>query len=178
MKTVLPDVPAHVIASALALLAGSIVMFMGLIRCGWVVDMIPLTSLSAFMTGSAITIIAGQLHTMLGITGITATDPPYMVLITTLRGLPQATLDAAMGLSALAMLYLIKYSCSYAGGRLPKHQRLLFFLATLRVVFVVCIYTLISFLVNRGLPEDQVKFKIVLDVPRGRSLTIPLNVHC
>ena len=179
MKTALPDVPAHVIASALALLAGSIVMLMGLIRCGWMVDMIPLTSLSAFMTGSAITIIAGQLHTMLGITGITTTDPPYMVIITTLRGLPQATLDAAMGLSALAMLYLIKYSCSYAGGRWPKHQRLLFFLATLRVVFVVCIYTLISFLVNRGLPEDQVKFKIVLDVPRGRSLEIPSTfVHC
>lgn len=131
------------------------------------VDMIPLTSLSAFMTGSALTIIAGQLHTMLGITGIKTTDPPYLVLITTLRKLPLSTLDAAMGLSALAMLYLIKYGCSYVGARLPKHQRLLFFLATLRVVFVVCLYTLISFLVNRGLPEDQVKFSIVLDVPTG-----------
>ncbi|KAK0657499.1 sulfate transporter family-domain-containing protein [Cercophora newfieldiana] len=167
MKTALPDVPGHVIASALALLAGAIVLLVGAIRCGWIVDIIPLTALSAFMTGSALTIIVGQIPVMIGITGFSTRDPPYLLLIHTLQGLSRTTLDAAMGLSALAMLYLIRAGCSLAAQRWASRQRIFFFLSTLRVVFVILLYTLISFLVNRGLPEEDVKFNIVLDVPRG-----------
>jgi sodium-independent sulfate anion transporter 11 len=166
----LPDVPGHVIASALAILAGSIVLFIGLIRCGWIVDVISLTALSAFMTGSAINICVGQIPAMMGITGFSTRDAPYLVFIHTLQGLPRTTLDAAMGLTALAMLYLIRAACSYAAKRWPKHQRLAFFLSTLRTVFVILLYTMISWLVNRGLPANKVKFKILLDVPRGEFL--------
>ncbi|KAK0631840.1 sulfate transporter family-domain-containing protein [Immersiella caudata] len=167
MKTALPEVPGHVIASALALLAGTIVLFVGIIRCGWIVDIIPLTALSAFMTGSALTIVAGQIPAMLGITGFSTRDPPYLLFIHTIQGLGRTTLDAAMGLSALTVLYLIRASCSLAAQRWPSRQRIFFFLSTLRVVFVILLYTLISFLVNRGLPEDKVRFNIVLDVPTG-----------
>jgi sodium-independent sulfate anion transporter 11 len=167
LAVALPDVEAHVIASALAILAGSIVLFIGLIRCGWIVDLISLTALSAFMTGSALNIVVGQIPSMMGITGFSTRDAPYLVFIHTLQGLPRTTLDAAMGLSALTMLYLIRAGCSLAAKRWPKHQRLAFFLSTLRTVFVILLYTMISWLVNRGLPEDQVKFKILLDVPRG-----------
>lgn len=169
MKTALPDVPAHVIASALAILAGAIVLFIGLIRCGWIVDLIPLTALSAFMAGSAITIVVGQIPAMMGITDVSTRDPPYLVFIHTLQGLSRTTLDAAMGLSALAMLYLIRASCSFVAKRWPNHTQVAFFLSTLRTVFVILLYTLISYLVNRGLPEDKVKFEIVLDVPRGTA---------
>lgn len=55
-----PEIPSHVIASALALIAGCIIVFIGLIRMGWIVDLIPLVSISAFMTGSAINIAAGK----------------------------------------------------------------------------------------------------------------------
>lgn len=170
MKTALPEVSSHAIASALALMAGSIVLFVGIIRCGWIVDVISLTSLSAFMTGSALNIVAGQIPTMMGIPGVSTRDPAYLVLIHALQGLPRATLDAAMGLSALATLYLIRITCSLVAKRWPSHQRLAFFLSTLRTVFVILLYTLISFLVNRGLPEDEVKFKIVLGVPRGADI--------
>ncbi|KAL1838276.1 hypothetical protein VTJ49DRAFT_2847 [Mycothermus thermophilus] len=175
MATALPDVPAHVIASALAILAGAIVLFIGLIRCGWIVDVISLTALSAFMTGSAINILVGQIPSMMGITGFSTRDPPYLVFIHTLQGLPRTTLDAAMGLTALAMLYLIRGGCSYAAKRYPKNQRLFFFLSTLRTVFVILLYTMISWLVNRGLPANEVKFKILLDVPRGfQNAAIPV----
>ena len=168
LAVALPDIEGHVIASALAILAGSIVLFIGLIRCGWIVDLISLTALSAFMTGSALNIVVGQIPTMMGIKGFSTRDAPYLVFIHTLQGLPRTTLDAAMGLSALAMLYLIRTGCSLAAKRWPRHQRLAFFLSTLRTVFVILLYTMISWLVNRGLPEDQVKFKILLDVPRGK----------
>lgn len=169
LAVALPDIEGHVIASALAILAGSIVLFIGLIRCGWIVDLISLTALSAFMTGSALNIVVGQIPSMMGITGFSTREAPYIVFIHTLQGLPRTTLDAAMGLSALAMLYLIRAGCSFAAKRWPQHQRLAFFLSTLRTVFVILLYTMISWLVNRGLPKDQVKFKILLDVPRGKS---------
>ncbi|KAK3903078.1 sulfate permease [Staphylotrichum tortipilum] len=171
----LPDVPGHVIASALAILAGSIVLFIGLIRCGWIVDVISLTALSAFMTGSALNIVVGQIPSMMGITGFSTREAPYIVFIHTLQGLPRTTLDAAMGLTALTMLYLIRATCSYAAKRWPRHQRLAFFLSTLRTVFVILLYTMISWLVNRGLPKDKVKFKILLDVPRGfQNAAVPV----
>lgn len=167
LAVAMPDVPAHYVASALAIIAGAIVLFIGLIRCGWIVDLISLTALSAFMTGSAINIAVGQVPALMGITGFSTRDPPYLVFIHTLQGLPRTTLDAAMGLTALFLLYLIRGICSYSAKRWPKHQRLIFFLSTLRTVFVILLYTMISWLVNRGLPRDAVKFKILLDVPRG-----------
>jgi sodium-independent sulfate anion transporter 11 len=163
----LPEYEGHEIASALGILAGAIVLFIGLARCGWIVDIISLTALSAFMTGSALNIVVGQIPAMMGISGFSTRDAPYLVFIHTLQGLPRTTLDAAMGLTALTMLYAIRAVCSYSAKRWPKHQRLIFFLSTLRTVFVILLYTMISWLVNRGLPKDQIKFKLLLDVPRG-----------
>ncbi|KAK0662061.1 putative sulfate permease [Cercophora samala] len=175
MTTVLPDVPGHVIASALALLAGAVVVFIGLIRCGWIVDIISLTSLSAFMTGSAICIAIGQVPSLMGLSGFSTRDPTYLVFIHILENLNTASMDAAMGLSALAMLYLIRGVCMWIGTHYPKHQKLAFFLSTLRVVFVIVLYTLISYLVNRSLPRGTAKFKILFDVPRGfQNAAVPV----
>lgn len=169
MKEQLPDVPGHFIASALAILAGSIVLFIGLVRCGAIVDLIPLSALSAFMTGSAISIAAGQVPTMMGIKGFSTRDAAYKVITNTLKGLPRTDIDAAMGLTALTMLYLIRSACKYAAKRYPKKQKLFFFLSTLRTVFVILLYTMISWLVNRQMPKGTAKFKILLSVPRGMS---------
>ena len=64
--TAIPDVPGHVVASSLAVIVGAIVCFLGLARLGWIVDLIPLPSIAAFMTGSGINIAVGQIPTMMG----------------------------------------------------------------------------------------------------------------
>lgn len=167
----LPDVPAHTIASALAILCGAIVVFIGLIRCGWIVDLISLVSLSAFMTGSALNISVGQLPTLMGITGFSTRDATYLVFIHFLQGLPRTNLNAAMGLTPLFLLYAIRSACKYAARRWPRHQKLVFFISTLRTVFVILLYTMISWLVNRsathGSDSTAAKFKILGTVPRG-----------
>ncbi|KAI0843023.1 putative sulfate permease [Hypoxylon sp. FL0890] len=155
-----------VIASALALISGAIVLFIGLIRCGWIVELIPLVSLAAFMTGSAINIAAGQVPTMMGITGFSTRDSTYMVIINTLRNLGKTDLNAAMGLTALLMLYLIRFSCAWAAKKFPNHHKLFFFLGTLRAVFVILLYTMISWLVNMHRRKNPA-FAILKDVPRG-----------
>lgn len=158
-----------VIANALAIICGAIVFLIGILRFGRIVELIPLVSLAAFMTGSAINIAAGQVPTMLGETfakPYTTRDSTYLVIINTFKFLPTAKLDAAMGLTALAMLYLIRFGCSFAAKKYPQKQKMFFFLATLRTAFVILLYTLISWLVNMW-HNDNPKFAILKDVPRG-----------
>jgi sodium-independent sulfate anion transporter 11 len=72
-----------------------------------------------------------------------------------------------MGLTALTMLYLIRSLCKFAAKRYPNKQKLFFFLSTLRTVFVILLYTMISWLANKDMPRGKSKFKILFDVPRG-----------
>lgn len=163
-----PKIPGHVVASALAIIAGAIICFIGLIRCGWIVDFISLAAISAYMTGSAINIAVGQVPALMGITGFSNRDATYLVVINTLKNLGGTQLDAAIGLTALTMLYLIRYVCSFAARRVPRRAKLFFFLSTLRTVFVILLYTMISWLVNRNhRPVKENRFGILGTVPRG-----------
>jgi len=170
-----PHVPAPVIASCLAVVCGCIIVFIGLIRAGWIVELIPLVSIAAFMTGSALNIAVGQVPALMGIATyghnikLNSRDITYKVVINTLRGLPNTQLDAALGLTALAMLYIIRYACQFAAKKYPQHQKKFFFVATLRTAFVILLYTLISYLMNRHHRKKPV-VKILGTVPRGESL--------
>lgn len=162
-----PHVEGHVIASCLAVIAGSIILFIGLIRCGWIVDLIPLVSISAFMTGSALNIAAGQVPTLMGIASYFNTRAStYLVVINTLKNLHHSTLDAAIGLTSLTLLYLIRAACKFAAKKYPSRQKAIFFIATLRTAFVILLYILISYLANRH-HKKKPQFKILGTVPRG-----------
>lgn len=164
-----PKVAPADIAGCMAIIAGAIIVAIGLARLGRIVDLIPLVSISAFMTGSAINIAAGQVPTLMGITGFDTRASTYKVIINTLKGLPHTTLDAAMGLTALAMLYLIRSACKFAAKKYPRHQKSIFFVSTLRTAFVILLYTMISWLVNRHHRKSPL-FKILGAVPRGELL--------
>ncbi|PWY89202.1 sulfate permease [Aspergillus heteromorphus CBS 117.55] len=162
-----PDIPAPVIAEALAVISGAIVAFIGFARLGFIVDFIPLPAITAFMTGSAINVAAGQVKTVLGETnGFSTRGATYMVIIDTLKYLPTSQMDAAMGLTALAMLYAIRSACNYASRKMPHRAKLFFFLSTLRTVFVILFYTMISAAVNLHRRDDPA-FKLLGTVPRG-----------
>ncbi|KZF25896.1 sulfate permease [Xylona heveae TC161] len=166
VKKTNPDLAPDEVASALAIIAGAIIVFIGLVRCGWIVDFISLASISAFMTGSALNIAVGQVPTMMGISGFSTRASTYLVVINTLKHLGRSNLNAAMGLTALAMLYIIRSACKYAARKYPKHEKLIFFISTLRTAFVILLYTLISWLVNRHRRSHHA-FKILGKVPRG-----------
>lgn len=167
-----PDIPGYVVAQGLAVIAGSIILFIGLIRAGRIVDFISLAAISAFMTGSAINIAAGQVPTLMGITGFSTRDSTYLVIIHTLKYLGRTKIDAAMGLTALALLYIIRSACTLAAKRWPSRKKTFFFVATLRTAFVILLYVMISWLVNRNRRKKPL-FKILGTVPRGPCL-LPL----
>ncbi|KAI9770278.1 MAG: Sulfate permease 2 [Geoglossum simile] len=163
-----PIIPPPIIASALAVICGSIVLFIGLIRCGWIVDFIPLTAISAFMTGSAINIAVGQVPNLMGITGFNTRDSTYKVVINILKHLGRTKIDAAIGLTALTMLYLIRSFCKYMSKKQPNRRRMWFIVSTLRTAFVILLYVLISWLVNRKVKKaSKERFKNLGTVPRG-----------
>jgi sodium-independent sulfate anion transporter 11 len=161
-----PKLPANVVASALAVIAGAIICFLGLAKLGWLVDFITLAAISAFMTGSAINIAVGQVPTMMGITGFDTRASTYKVVINILKHLGRSNLNAAMGLTALSMLYIIRFTCNFMAKRQPTKRKLWFFLSTLRTAFVILLYVLISWLVNRHHRKNP-KFSILGTVPRG-----------
>lgn len=57
------------IATTVSFICGFIVLGIGLLRLGWIVEFIPSPAVSGFMTGSAINIVAGQVPGLMGITG-------------------------------------------------------------------------------------------------------------
>lgn len=61
---------APTIATTLAFLCGFIVLGLGLLRLGWIVEFIPAPAVSGFMTGSAINIVAGQVPGLFGISNL------------------------------------------------------------------------------------------------------------
>lgn len=154
------------VAGALAIIGGAIVCFIGVVRLGWLVDFISLAAISAFMTGSAINIAVGQVPTMMGITGFSTRDSTYKVVINILKHLGRTKVDAAMGLTALFLLYFIRWVCTQCSLRFPNRKKAFFYASTLRTVFVILLYTLISWLVNRH-HRDKPKFKLLGKVPRG-----------
>ncbi|KAI1650137.1 sulfate permease [Daldinia loculata] len=169
-EAAIPDVPGHVVASALAVIVGAIVCFLGLARLGWIVDFIPLPSIAAFMTGSGISIAVGQVPTMMGMNSkkkrFSTRDPTYLVIINTLKNLKYTTIDAAMGLTALLMLYIIRGTCTYLAKKYPHREKTLFFVSTLRTAFVILLYTGISAGVNLHRRSNPL-FSVLGEVPRG-----------
>ncbi|KKY24531.1 putative sulfate permease [Diplodia seriata] len=163
-----PDIPAEQVARGLSLISGAILLFIGLIRAGWIVEFIPLVAITSFMTGAAFSIAVGQVPAMMGISGINTREATYKVLINTLKKLGSSKVDAALGLSALFLLYFIRWVCNTMSERQPHRKKMWFFLSTLRMAFIILLYTMISWLSNRDISNaKEAKFKILGTVPRG-----------
>ena len=129
------------IATTVAFICGFIVLGIGLLRLGWLVEFIPAPAVSGFMTGSAISIVAGQVPGLLGESGfkyvhmlfhcsealltlvVSTRDATYKVIINCFKFLPATKLDAAFGITGLVSLYLIRIACDYLGARYPRRSK-------------------------------------------------------
>jgi sodium-independent sulfate anion transporter 11 len=159
--------PEH-IAHALSFMAGSVLFILGILRLGWLIEFIPYVPISAFVTSASITIISTQLPTVLGITGINTRTAPYSVYVNTLKRLPDARLDAAIGITSIMLLSAIRTACAKMELRQPAHKRVWQMLSSLRLTFAILLYTFISWLVHRNVPTGKEKFRIVGHIDKGR----------
>ncbi|KAJ2719461.1 hypothetical protein GGI07_005195 [Coemansia sp. Benny D115] len=184
LTDVMPHLPEYadrpwLVAGCMSVILGCIVTALGLLRLGFIVDFIPLPAIAAFMTGSALSIAMGQIPTLMGNNSVKAyntRDATYLVFGNFFKYIKHCNVNAAVGLTALFLLYVIRWFCGFAAKRWPRREKLFFFISTLRTAFVILLYTLISWLVNRH-HRDKPKFSILGVVPRGfQHMHVPV-VH-
>ncbi|KAH8179737.1 sulfate permease family protein [Sarocladium implicatum] len=161
-----PTTSPYAVAAFLSVMTGIIVLCMGLLRWGWIVNLVSGPSLSAFMTGSAITIACSQVPALLGLTGFSNREAPYQVAANILSSLRQADLNACLGLTALIILYSVRFVTTTIAERSPKHRRMLHLLNSMRAVGVILLYTLISWLAQLD-PSRKPLIDVLGDIPRG-----------
>ncbi|KAJ1737725.1 hypothetical protein LPJ72_000194 [Coemansia sp. Benny D160-2] len=181
LQDVMPHLPQYadqpwVVAGCLSVVLGCIVTALGLLRLGFIVDFIPLPAIAAFMTGSALNIAMGQIPTLMGnntAKGYNTRAPTYLVFGNFFKYIKHCDINAAIGLTALFLLYAIRAACKYGARRWPKYEKAFFFATTLRTAFVILLYTLISYLANRN-HHDHPRFSILGTVPRGfKHMAVP-----
>lgn len=148
-------------------MSGAILLTIGLLRLGWIVEVIPYIPISAFITAASITIMSTQFPVMMGIPDINTRQSPYNVIITSLRNLGNSHLDAAIGISCLVLLEVIKRLCTKLEVRRPSRKRLWATISSMRLSFCMLLYTFISWLVHRSLSENETKFRIVGHIDKG-----------
>ncbi|KAG4434587.1 hypothetical protein IFR05_009943 [Cadophora sp. M221] len=172
---------AEEIAKCITFLSGAILIFFGLLRLGWIIELIPYIPISAFVTSASITIIGTQLPVALGINGINTRRAPYKVYSDTLKKLSDTQLDAAIGLTSILLLYIIREVCAKLEVRQPTKKRLWATISSLRLTFTILLYTFVSWLVHRTTPHDKSywKFKLVGKIESGfkRAGTPSLDVN-
>lgn len=178
------------IAAALSLLCGGICLGVGLIRFGFVFEYISMPGVLGFMSGSAFTIIVGQLFNLMG-TSKSGDNTAYChkhssesfcQMILWLRELPKSDVNAAFGLVSLFVLFLLQYGCAYLAKRDTRRRIFWFYLGTLKQAIVVIVATCISWAVCRshrvaGSDSDQnFPIKILETVPSGlKTGAFPVN---
>ena len=111
--------PPSPVAKRTRVSQGVVIFLLGALRLGWLVEFIPAPAVGGFVTGSAIQIIASQLPPLLGIKS--KGDSSFEIFWNTLRNIRQARLDAALGISGLASLYLFRRICQLLTKKYPQH---------------------------------------------------------
>ncbi|GME91519.1 sulfate transmembrane transporter activity protein [[Candida] boidinii] len=136
---------APTIATVLAFICGVISLGLGLLRLGFILELISMPAVLAFMSGSAFSIIVGQIPGLMGYNKLVNTRvAAYEVVVNTLKHLPDTKVDAAFGLTCLFVLYSWKFICGYLIVRDQRRSRFWFYLQNLRHCFVIVFATLIS----------------------------------
>jgi sodium-independent sulfate anion transporter 11 len=163
---------ANEIATTLALICGGIVLGIGLLRLGFIVEFLSLPAILAFTTGSAFNIVCGQLAGLMGFSKQAGKQPTtYQTLIAFLKHLPDTKVDAAFGLTNLFILYTWQFICDYLikKNKHNKKKRLAYtYLLNLRTAFVIIISTCISFGVLRYRPrKEATPYSIIGVIPSG-----------
>lgn len=142
------------IATFLSLICGGIAAGIGILRLGFILEFISIPAVMGFMTGSAFSIIVGQVPGLMGYNSLINTrDASYLVVINTLKNLPSTNVNCAFGLVPLFILYLWKFSTEWAQKRWPRYKLYFFYGQQLRNALVIIVATAISW----GIVHPEVK---------------------
>lgn len=162
------------IAVTLSLICGGVSAGIGLLRFGFILEFIPIPAVMGFMTGSAFSIIVGQIPALFGVSKrLDTRAATYLVVINFLKQIKHTTIDAAFGIVCLTILFALKFASDYGQKRLPKWKVPFFYLGVLRNALVIVFATIISYGCFKNHKENPAA-SIIKTVPSGlRHLGVP-----
>lgn len=162
-----PDYKGPEVATILSLLCGIAALGLGVLRLGFILEFISMPAVLGFMTGSAFTIIVGQVPGLLGFNKrVNTRTALHLVVIHSLQNLKHTTKDAIFGLIPLVILYLWRYGCDKGAQRFPKYRLWFFYTNVLRNAVIIIVFTAILY----GICKDHRKkppISILGKVPLG-----------
>ncbi|VVT56476.1 uncharacterized protein SAPINGB_P005085 [Magnusiomyces paraingens] len=160
-----------VIATTLALICGGAAAGIGLLRLGFILEFIPIPAVMGFMTGSAFSIMIGQVPSLFGNSKFLNTrDSTYLVFINFWKQIKHTKTDVAFGIPPLVALFTIKFLCDYLTKRAPKYKIIWFYLSVLRNGIIIVLFTAIAY----GCYKDRrsnAPISLIKTVPSGLKHT-------
>lgn len=162
------------IAVTIALICGGISTGVGLLRLGFILEFIPLPAVMGFMTGSAFSIIIGQVPGLFGLAKrINTREATYKVFVNFWKNIGFTKVDVAFGLPALVILFALKFFCDYMTRRAPRYKIVWFYLSVLRNGIVIVVFTAISYACFKHSPKTTT-VSLIKTVPSGlRNVGVP-----
>lgn len=135
---------AQDISSAVALMVGIYSLIVGLLKLGFILEYISVPVLSGFLSAAAITILLGQVGSLVGLSDVPSGTSA--IISNVLSRIPEMEpLTIAIGFSGILMLYILEF----IGKKWGKKNAAVKFACSSRAVILLLIYTTISFLVNK-----------------------------
>lgn len=132
------------ISSAVALVVGIYSLIVGMFKMGFLLDFISIPVLSGFLSAAALTILLGQVGSLVGLNDVpSGTGSIIRNVLTRIPEMEPITI--AIGFSGIAMLYTMEL----IGKKWGTKSAIIKFTCNSRAVILLLIYTTISFLVNK-----------------------------
>ncbi|KAG0001871.1 hypothetical protein BGZ80_010267 [Entomortierella chlamydospora] len=157
------------VAAISCLCVGALILILGVLRLGIILDFFPTTVLVGYTTGAAATIVIQQLPKWLGIPGVNNRDPVYSIIINMFKAISNLSWrDLIFGLVGFFILIAIGLAVDRWGrGRFSIQM-----LKISRFFIVTVLATIASYLVNLNAPTDSKgniipRISILKTVPSG-----------
>lgn len=167
---------AAAISSAIAFMVGVYTLAIGLLKLGFLLDFVSAPVLSGWISAVALVILLGQVDSLVGLDVGSGTATIIREILSNLNKIQPLTL--AIGFTGIFLLLVLEH----VGKRWGKKSIYLKLFCTSRAVVVLIIYTIISYLVNRGREKDDYKWAVTevetkgLWTPRTHDMTLVQKV--
>jgi sodium-independent sulfate anion transporter 11 len=142
------------ISSAVCFMVGVFTMAIGLLKLGFLLDFVSAPVLTGWISAVALVILLGQVDGLIGMDVPSGTAEIIRGILGHLHEIQPKTLGVGFG-TIFVLLVL-----EHIGKRWGKKSIYVKILGTSRAVVVLILFTLISYLVNRGRDSDDYHFKV------------------
>lgn len=135
-------------------MVGVYTIAIGLLKLGFLLDFVSAPVLSGWISAVALVILLGQVDGLVGLDVGSGTATIIREVLSNLHKIQPLTL--AIGFTGIALLLALEH----VGKRWGKKNFYLKLFCTSRAVVLLVLYTLISFLVNRGREKEDYKWEV------------------